>query len=276
NICASLDVAGATFNVSACDDDCLADAGSMGPSDFVVCRFGGIATLNGVPAGNAVVPAGYETLYVLTRGFNLVIRDVSSTPQFNVPQLGLYRIHTLVYDPSTLDLSIVVPGQTTGFDVNALLEQGGGEICASLDVQGAPFIVVGPVLCGIFGNFNNGMAPESIEEFISLTSAAGMNAATEESLVRLIEEDAPVSVVSVFPNPSKDILNLELMVHIETDLEVSILNTLGQVASPGTSLNVGQGPNRSTLDVSALPAGTYLLRIMAMDRVSSHRFTKVD
>jgi hypothetical protein len=213
---------------------------------------------------------------VLTRGFNLVIRDVSNTPVFNVPQFGLYRIHTLVYDPNTLDLSIVVPGQTTGFDVNGLLLQGGGAICASLDVQGAPFIVVGPVLCSIFGNFNNGMAPESMEEFISLTSAAGMNAANEESLVRLIEEDAPVSVVSVFPNPTKDLLNLELMVHVETDLKVSILNTLGQEASPGTSLNVGQGPNRSTLDVSGLPAGTYLLRITAMDKVSTHRFTKVD
>jgi hypothetical protein len=80
----------------------------------------------------------------------------------------------------------------------------------------------------------------------------------------------------VFPNPTKDLLNLELMVHVETDLKVSILNTLGQEASPGTSLNVGQGPNRSTLDVSGLPAGTYLLRITAMDKVSTHRFTKVD
>ncbi|MEZ4738738.1 MAG: GEVED domain-containing protein [Flavobacteriales bacterium] len=276
NICASLDVAGAQFNVSPCDDECLADAGSISPSDFIVCRFGGTATLNGVPAGNAVVPAGYETLYVLTRGFNLVIRGVSSTPQFNVPQLGLYRIHTLVYDPSTLDLSIVVPGQTTGFDVNALLLQGGGDICASLDVQGAPFIVVGPVLCSIFGNFNNGIAPQNVEEFVSVTSAAGMNTASEEAMMRTIEEDAPMSVVSVFPNPTRDFLNLELMIHVETDLEVSVLNTLGQEARPGTSLNLGQGPNRSTLDMSGLPAGAYLLRITAKDKVLTHRFTKVD
>ena len=49
----------------------------------------------------------------------------------------MYTIHTLVYDPTTLDLSIVVPGTTTGFDVNALLIQGGGTICAALDVNGA-------------------------------------------------------------------------------------------------------------------------------------------
>ncbi|MBK9401639.1 MAG: hypothetical protein IPN36_12510 [Bacteroidetes bacterium] len=57
---------------------------------------------------------------------------------------GIYTIHTLVYDPSTLNLGIVVPGTTTGFDVNALLIQGGGSICASLDVTGAPVIVNDP------------------------------------------------------------------------------------------------------------------------------------
>ncbi len=57
---------------------------------------------------------------------------------------GSYTIHTLVYDPNTLDLSIVVPGVTTGFDVNGLLIQGGGSICASLDVAGAAFNVTNP------------------------------------------------------------------------------------------------------------------------------------
>ena len=50
-----------------------------------------------------------------------------------------------MFDPSTLDLSIVVPGTTTGSDVAALLIQGGGTICAALDVAGAP-VVVGKVL----------------------------------------------------------------------------------------------------------------------------------
>ncbi|MBK6543657.1 MAG: hypothetical protein IPG10_20850, partial [Flavobacteriales bacterium] len=37
----------------------------------------------------------------------------------------------MVYDPNTLDLSIVELGVTTGFDVNGLLVQGGGAIRAS-------------------------------------------------------------------------------------------------------------------------------------------------
>src|SRR5690606_15890185 len=50
-------------------------------------------------------------------------------------------IHTLVYDATTLDLNIVELGVTTGFDVNSLLIQGGGEICGSLDVTGAAFTI---------------------------------------------------------------------------------------------------------------------------------------
>ncbi|MBK7887095.1 MAG: hypothetical protein IPJ86_07290 [Bacteroidetes bacterium] len=72
---------------------------------------------------------------MLTSGTGLVIQQVNATPTFTVTTGGLYTIHTLVYD-STLDLSIVVPGTTTGFDVNGLLVQGGGSICASLDVAG--------------------------------------------------------------------------------------------------------------------------------------------
>jgi hypothetical protein len=230
----------------------------------------------GVPAGNDVVPAGYQTLYVLTRGQGLVIRAVSTTPAFVVGQLGLWRIHTLVYDPATLDLSGVVFGQTTGFDVNGLLIQGGGEICASLDVQGAPFIVVGPFLCNILGGFNNGLAPQDPADLSEVLNGMGLNIDSEEQLLSTIENDAPMSIMNVFPNPTRDIINLDLMVLVDTELELSILNALGQEAMPGTSLNVGQGANRSTLDISTLPAGPYLIRLTTMDKVVTHRFTKVD
>ena len=88
-----------------------------------------------------VVPDGFEILYVLTSGTGLVIEAVNATPEFTVEQTGIFTIHTLVYDPATLDLSIVEIGVTTGFDVNGLLQQGGGDICGALDVSGAHFNV---------------------------------------------------------------------------------------------------------------------------------------
>ena len=276
NICASLDVAGAAFNVETCATECLAEAGDIDPASFVVCRQGGAATLTGIPAGNAVVPAGFQTLYVLTRGPGLVIRQVSATPQFTVNQLGIYTIHTLVYDPATLDLSIVVPGQTTGFDVNALLIQGGGSICASLDVQGAPQIVVGPFICSIINFFNNGIAPENMDDLNAVLASSGMNGASSELVMNTIEQDLPLNVMNMYPNPTRDLLTIDMAVLADTDLELSVLNSLGQEVLPGTSLNVGRGANRRVIDVSTLTPGSYLVRLTMNDRVLTHRFTKVD
>ena len=137
-ICASLDVTGAPVTVELCDE-CLADAGTLTADEAEVCLQSGV--LLAIPDGNSEVPQGFQTIYVLTQGPGLVILAVDATPTFTVTEEGTYTIHTLVYDPLTLDLGIVEPGVTTGFDVNALLIQGGGEICASLDVAGAAFTV---------------------------------------------------------------------------------------------------------------------------------------
>lgn len=121
-----------------------------------------------------------------------------------------------------------MPGQTTGFDANALLIQGGGSICASLDVQGAPQVVLGPILCSIFGGFNNGIAPQNVDELNNALSAVGMNAASNEMVMSTIENDSPVNVLNVFPNPTRDMLTLDLAVLSSTDLQLSVINGLGQ------------------------------------------------
>jgi hypothetical protein len=139
-ICASLDAAGAPITVEDCNA-CTAFAGTLTADDATVCLDGGMAMLSASPNGDAVVPDGFETVYVLTEGAGLVIIGANTSPDFAVTALGDYTIHTLVYDPTTLDLGIVEFGVTTGFDVNGLLLQGGGAICASLDVAGAAFTV---------------------------------------------------------------------------------------------------------------------------------------
>ncbi|MCH2197997.1 MAG: GEVED domain-containing protein [Flavobacteriales bacterium] len=135
SICADLDVAGAPIMVQNPDAGTLSGGGEA-------CAVGGAATLTATPNGDANVPSGYSTVYVLTQGDGLTIINAGAEPSFDVTEAGNYTIHTLVYNPETLDLGIVELGVTTGFDVNGLLVQGGGAICASLDVPGAPFSVV--------------------------------------------------------------------------------------------------------------------------------------
>ena len=116
---------------------CTADAGSMSPDcangDF--CLIAGQVEISATPNGNAVIPAGYKSLYILTKGSGLAYIDSSSAPIFSVSQAGIYRMHHLVYDddpssPDYLDLSNFTPGQDDLNDLISLINASG--VCADL------------------------------------------------------------------------------------------------------------------------------------------------
>ena len=119
-------------------DNCTVKAGTLVTSTSAVCASSlTVVTLSATDNGGRVVPTGYSVVYVLTKGSELVIQQTSNTPSFSVPAsaAGIYTIHTLVYDPKTLDLSVVKPGVTTGVDVLNLIQN--NKLCADLDVTGA-------------------------------------------------------------------------------------------------------------------------------------------
>jgi hypothetical protein len=201
-ICASLDVTGATISAVLCPEPCDADAGTLTADADVVCLEDGEAVLEATADGNAVVPEGYTLIHVLTQGAELVIISVDAEPTFTVEQAGAFTIHTLVYDPNTLDLSIVEPGVTTGFDVNALLIQGGGEICGSLDVAGAAFTVEvcedacegGEVFAG-----NNQMFAEVCINFPSPVEFS-TTSSSEEEYAFVLTNDADAIIAPIVGN----------------------------------------------------------------------------
>ena len=152
-------VAGETNNTidaafTPAPDPCLADAGTLSGSDRVTI-VAGEAPVTATPNGDEVIPAEYSKIYVLTRGTELVIIQTNNSPDFTVTEADKYTVHTLIYDPTTLDLGIIVNGLTTGFDMNSILIQGGGTICGALDVVGAMTIVENPTT-GCPGNVTNG------------------------------------------------------------------------------------------------------------------------
>lgn len=137
-ICGALDVVGAKFNVSICP--CAANPGALVAASQPCINTGSVQlTANRVAA--TVVPDGYIVRYILTRGEDLTIMQIGQNAQFTVAQTGRYRIHTLVYNPATLDLSGVIFGTTKASSINSRLVQGGGLICAALDLFGAAFDV---------------------------------------------------------------------------------------------------------------------------------------
>ncbi|MBK9074109.1 MAG: hypothetical protein IPL77_03860 [Flavobacteriales bacterium] len=218
-ICASLDVAGAQFNVSS------PSAGTLsGGAD--VCGTNGAATLTATANGDANVPAGYSTVYVLTQGAGLTIVNAGATPSFDVTEDGLYTIHTLVYDPNTLDLTIVELGVTTGFDVNGLLVQGGGAICASLDVAGAQFNVSSPSA----GTLSGGAEVCGTNGAATLTATANgdANVPAGYSTVYVLTQGAGLTIVNAGAAPSFDVTEdglytIHTLVYDPNTLDLSIV-----------------------------------------------------
>ena len=141
SICAALDVEGALFEIEACPNDPCEKGNSPDPGTLVslsdTCLDGeNPALLLAEHTQLPVIPEAFSSLYVLTKGSDLLILDTHTEPSFTVEETGTYRIHTLIYDPSTLDLGAVQPGETTAGDVIAIISD---SICAALDVVGASY-----------------------------------------------------------------------------------------------------------------------------------------
>ena len=161
---------GYILNVSCEELPCEADAGTLTADADEVELVNGEAVISATPNGDINIPVGFESIFVLTTGAELALIDAGATPSFTVNAIGLYTIHTLVYDPNELNPGdLALDGSLTGGDVLALIESNG--YCASLDAAGAPIDVVEPgcnitfiqeLFCGdtVSGNTDGGDAFE--------------------------------------------------------------------------------------------------------------------
>jgi hypothetical protein len=146
-ICGSLNLSGLVFDVNNCAPTCAAAAGTLKVLDQTCLPTGGFARIRAATLQAPSVPEGFLLRYVLTSTDNLVIQNISSTADFNVATTGRYRIHTLVYDPATLNLTGVIFGTTRASAIVSQLIQGGGQICGALDGTGIAFDVVNCTNC---------------------------------------------------------------------------------------------------------------------------------
>ncbi|MFN4254389.1 MAG: gliding motility-associated C-terminal domain-containing protein [Saprospiraceae bacterium] len=119
---------------------CQVSAGTIEPLVPSVCLDNQTVTIAAVSTGTSGGP-GYQTVYLLSQ--NGVVFAFSPAATFTVNSIGNYAIHTFLYHPDSLNFSTtVVPGTTTVAQLNGLLQQGGGQICAAMTVQGAAIAVV--------------------------------------------------------------------------------------------------------------------------------------
>ena len=261
-LCASLDVAGAPVTVEE-DSDCKAFSGTMYSANSKQCLNNGVSIISAKTKKSPLIPYGYERLYVLTEAHSLTILNVSNTPEFKISHEGFYRIHSLVYNPSTLDLSIVVPGKTTGFDVAHLIAD--KNICASLDVHGAINLVIGSKwFCSFFNKYyNEGNSKKN--NF----SSNGKNENTIDGFVdkydsyEAFKKDfiATYSVSKFFPNPVVNSLKVELDLFDNEIMSYSIVDVSGRNVISGVASDLEFG--LQTIDARNLNSGMYVVRFVS-------------
>ena len=125
--------------------DCNVNPGTLTTTVPNLCLpSAGSVVLTAATGTSPTVSTGYSLRYVLTKGSDLVIQQVSNAPTFVVTSTGEYRIHALVFDGNStsnnfLDLSVIVLGITKGADLVGIINQ--KKLCAALDVTGIKFNV---------------------------------------------------------------------------------------------------------------------------------------
>ena len=71
--------------------------------------------------------------------------------------------------------------------------------------------------------------------------------------------------ISVFPNPTTALINVAMDIPEDGRVQLNIIDQLGQIVLSQTR-NLNRGKQTETIDLHAIPAGTYLLNVKMSDR----------
>ncbi len=127
-----------TVNANTCTV-CQAYAGR--PLDFIeLCQTGSSTIINTDNNNGRVIPAGFETVYILSDADLTILDYRVGQGTFSVSQPGIYRVHTLIAEvtnrasPDYLDLGIITRGRSNIYIIaNCIFDHG---ICADFDYAG--------------------------------------------------------------------------------------------------------------------------------------------
>jgi len=126
---------------------CPANAGSIAPLNTPVNLQNGIARVEATLDGSGVVPAGYDSIFILTRGYTETIIAINFiNPNFSVNTTDTFTVYYLNAEisdsssPEFFDLSTIQFNVTTiGEFAAAIMDSG---VCADLTIPGAEIIVL--------------------------------------------------------------------------------------------------------------------------------------
>ncbi len=205
-----------------------------------------------LPTGDAIVPSGYVTGTLLSNASNSVITTISDLTTISLPELGgYYNIHTIAYDPSTLDLTDINLGVTTINDLAIMITN--NEICADIDTAGVSIMVI------ITGSTDKVIINETKDETVNAEQADQAEEVVETD--NRIDEVNLIDDIKLYPNPVVNSLNVDITLFEGEILNYMMIDLNGKQVLSG-SLN----SNTNVIQTKDLAAGLYILKLNSEGR----------
>jgi len=230
---------------------------------------------------------GTGALFRATGGatFPYVIPDILSLDSINFSnQIRFYYLFEWVVNEvclagATVDADVTMdPAPTAAFSLN---QGGGGMEVVDFDASGSSSDAVS--YDWDFGDSNTGTGATTQHTYaaagqytvtLTVTDACGNTDVTTQTIdVTIGLAENPVgTTVALYPNPTRDIANLSFEVMDVQDIEVHVMNAMGQVIYT-ESLPKFTGVYNNTINLSSEAKGVYFVQIVTRDGLINRRIS---
>jgi hypothetical protein len=112
--------------------------------------------------------------------------------------------------------------------------------------------------------------------YLNYLEAVVDTGAEESILPDPVEIDPILFEAKAFPNPTRDRATLELEIHEEGQFDIQLFNFSGQMLEAVHSGELLSGRQRFDLELSHLPSGTYLVRVISGSQVETIKVERMN
>jgi hypothetical protein len=128
----------------------------------------------------------------------------------------------------------------------------------------------------VYANDTMFLYPDTINcTFHNDGSVTYNDAANQNKIAPVVNNVGSINNVYMYPNPAKEILNLEITCSGITTANISIADSKGlSMLNANQSHQLFKGYNKVELNVSTLPTGVYLLKIIEDKNIKIYKFVK--
>ncbi|WP_299890032.1 T9SS type A sorting domain-containing protein [uncultured Lacinutrix sp.] len=208
-----------------------------------------------IPGPDTVLPENYSYATLLSK--NNVIRYMATGLSLELVQPGnSFKVHLLVYDPTTLDINTITLGVTTTQDILDTITN--NDLCASLDSEGVAITII-----------NGGVDEKMAVDDVKVTVDPIKN---NTQIVSIDEKSETISGnidIKLYPNPVVDDLNVELLLLDSEVMNYNMVDLNGRQVLSGSFDNSTFG--KTKIDARSLASGLYILSFKSNFRTFSKK-----